>query len=170
VPIKDPDIFKLIEKISEHYQNNISNRFVRKALMVLDLQQSQWEKIEHLTSNSDYYKDQGFQFDELYEMIIAAAHFIYEARVRIVPNARSVFSRGGESFMAKKQGGAPDQDRVLRDMAAQNFPVNLGIFSDLINELYMKTTSLDRIAHEKKKPVYERMPELKDIGRYLVTN
>jgi hypothetical protein len=168
VPIKDPDIFKLIERISEHYQSNISNRFVRKALMVLDLQQSQWEKLENLTGNSDYYRAQGYQFDELYEMIIAAAHFIYQARLRILPNARAVIGQGGDSFMARKQGG-PDQDRVLRDMAAQNFPVNLGIFSDLVNELYMKTTNLDRIAHEKKKPVYEKIPELKEIGRYLVT-
>jgi len=170
VPIKDPDIFTLIEKISEHYQNNISNRFVRKALMLLDLQQSQWEKIENLTSNSDFYRTQGFQFDELYEMIIAAAHFIYQARVRIVPNARSIILQSGDPFTAKKQQGAPDKDRVLRDMAAQNFPVNLGIFSDLVNELYMKTTSLDKAAHEKKKPIYEKIPELKDIGRYLVTS
>ena len=167
--IKDPDIFKLIEKISEHYQNNISNRFVRKALMILDLQQSQWERIENLTGKSDYYKTQGFQFDELYEMILASARFIYQARMKIVPNARSVIAQGADSFTAKKQG-ASDQDRILRDMAAQNFPVNLGIFSDLINELYMKTTGLDRIAHEKKKPVYERIPELKDLGRYLVTS
>ena len=54
-------------------------------------------------------------------------------------------------------------------MAAQNFPVNLAILSDLVNELYMKTTSIDRAAHEKKRPVYERIPELKDLGRYLVT-
>jgi hypothetical protein len=137
--------------------------------MILDLQQSQWEKIENLTGKSDYYKTQGFQFDELYEMILASAHFIYQARVKIVPKARSVIALGADSFMAKKQGGS-DQDRVLRDMAAQNFPVNLGVFSDLINELYMKTTGLDRIAHEKKKPVYERIPELKDLGRYLVTS
>jgi hypothetical protein len=169
VQIKDPDIFKLVEKISEHYQNNISNRFVRKALMILDLQQSQWEKIENLTGKSDYYKTQGFQFDELYEMILASARFIYQARIKIVPNARLVIGQGVDSFMAKKQR-APDQDRILRDMAAQNFPVNLGIFSDLINELYMKTTGLDRIAHEKKKPVYERIPDLKDLGRYLVTS
>jgi hypothetical protein len=169
VTIKDPDIFKLVEKISEHYQNNISNRFVRKALMILDLQQSQWEKIENLTGKSDYYKTQGFQFDELYEMILASARFIYQARIKIVPNARTVIGQGADSFMAKKQG-AHDQDRVLSDMAAQNFPVNLGIFSDLINELYMKTTGLDRIAHEKKKPVYERIPDLKELGRYLVTS
>ena len=58
--------------------------------------------------------------------------------------------------------------RVLRDMAAQNFGVNLEILSDLINELYLKTTNIDRASHEKKRPVYERIPELKDLGRLLV--
>mgnify|MGYP000170548347 CR=1 FL=1 len=30
--------------------------------------------------------------------------------------------------------------------------------------------ALDRAAHEKKRPVYERIPELKEIGRYLVVS
>jgi hypothetical protein len=75
----------------------------------------------------------------------------------MLPNLKGIIAHGGT-----------EADRVLREMAAQNFPLNLGILSDLINELYMKTTSLDREAHEKKRPVYERMPELKDIGRFLV--
>ena len=40
--------------------------------------------------------------------------------------------------------------------------------TELVNELYLKTTSLDRAEHEKKRPVYERIPELKEIGKYLV--
>jgi hypothetical protein len=171
VPVKDPDIYRIVEKVGDHYTNNVANRFIRKALMILELQQAEWDRLDNLTAKSEYYKQQGFQFDELYEMIIAAAQFIYQARVRIVPNARSVISQqGGDSFTAKRQPGGPDQDRVLRDMAAQTFPVNLGIFSDLVNELYMKTTALDRAAHEKKRPVYERIPELKEIGRYLVVS
>ena len=61
-----------------------------------------------------------------------------------------------------------EKDKVLREMAAQNFPVNLAILSDLVNELYMRTTEIDRAEHEKKRPVYERIPELKDIGKLLV--
>ena len=157
--IKDPDIFRIMEKIGDHFQNNVSNRFIRKALVVLELPQSEWDRLENLTSKSEYYKQQGFQFDELYEMVIAAAHFIHQARTKMVPNLKSMIAQG-----------AGDADRVLRDMAAQNFPVNLAILSDLINELYMRTTSLDREAHEKKRPVYERIPELKEIGRYLVNS
>lgn len=155
--IKDSDIFKIIERIGDHYQNNIFNRFIRKVLVVLDLPQSEWDRLDHLTSKSEYYKNQGFQFDELYEMVISAAHFIHQSRTKLVPNLKSMIAQG-----------AGDADRVLRDMAAQNFPVNLAVFADMVNELYMRTTSLDREAHEKKRPVYERIPELKEIGRYLV--
>jgi hypothetical protein len=157
VAVKDPDIFRIIEKIGDHYLNNVSNRFVRKALVILELRQSEWDKLENLTAKTEYYKQQGFQFDELYEMVLAAAHFIHQARTRMLPNIRSMLAQGGT-----------EQDRILRDMASQNFPVNLAILSDLINELYMKTTSLDRAAHDKKRPVYERIPELKDLGKYLV--
>jgi hypothetical protein len=158
VPIKDPDIFRIVEKVGDHYTNNVSNRFIRKALMVLELQQAEWDRLDNLTAKSEYYKQQGFQFDELYEMVLAAAHFIHEARVKMLPNIRGMLGAGSN-----------DQERVLRDMAAQNFGVNLKIFADLINELYLKTTSLDKAAHEKKRPVFERIPELKELGKMLVT-
>ena len=157
--IKDPDVFRLIEKIGDHYQNNVSNRFIRKALVVLELQQSEWDRLDTLTSKAEYYKQQGFQFDELYEMILASAHFVHQARMKLLPNLKGMIAQGGT-----------EQDRVLRDMAAQNFPVNLEILSDLINELYMKVAGIDKASHEKKRPVYERIPELKDLGKYLVNS
>ena len=158
MPVKDPDIYRIVEKVGDHFVNNVSNRFVRKALMILELQQAEWDRLENLTAKSEYYKQQGFQFDELYEMVLAAAHFIQEARVKMLPNIRNMLG-----------AGSTDQERVLRDMAAQNFGVNLKILADLVNELYMKTTSLDKAAHDKKRPVYERIPELKDLGKMLVT-
>ncbi len=90
-------------------------------------------------------------------MVLASAHFIHEARAKMLPNLKAMLAQG-----------STDQERVLRDMAAQNFPVNLAILSDLINELYLKVTALDRAAHEKKRPVDERITELKDLGRLLV--
>jgi hypothetical protein len=157
VAIKDPDIFRIVEKIGDHYQNNVSNRFIRKALVVLELQQSEWDRLENLTNKSQYYKQQGFAFDELYEMVIAAAHFVHQARTVMLPNLKAILAQG-----------STEQEKVLREMAAQNFPVNLGILSDLINELYLKTASLDKAGHVKGRPVYERIPELKELGRYLV--
>jgi DNA repair ATPase RecN len=159
VEIKDPDIFRIIEKLGDHFQNNVSNRFIRKALVILELQQSEWDRLENLTAKAESYKQLGFRFDELYEMVLAAAHFIHQARTKMVPNIRTMLAQG-----------ATEKDKILRDMAAQNFPVNLAILADYVNELYMKTTALDRAAHEKKRPVYERIPELKELGKYLVTS
>ncbi len=164
--IKEPDIYKIVERIGDHYKNNISNRFMRKALLSLELPQAEWDRLDGLTSKSDYYKAQGFTFDDLYEMIIAAAHFIFQARQKILPNIKSMVSA---SSVLSKSGGVSEQDKVLRDMAAKNFPVNLQILTDMINELYMKTVAMDKQAHEKKTPIYERIPELKELGRYLVT-
>lgn len=158
MPVKDPDIYRIVEKVGDHFLNNVSNRFIRKALMVLDLQQAEWDRLENLTAKSEYYKQQGFQFDELYEIVLAAAHLIHEARVKMLPNIRGMLG-----------AGSTDQERVLRDMAAQNFGVNLKILADLVNELYMKTTALDKAAHEKKRPVFERIPELKELGTLLVS-
>ncbi len=155
--LKDPDIFRIVEKIGDHFTNNVSNRFIRKALVVLELRQAEWDRLENLTSKTDYYKQQGFTFDELYEMVLAAANFLHQARQKLLPNIRGMLAQG-----------ATPQDRVLRDMAAQNFGVNLEIFSDLINELYLKATALDKSAHEKKRPVYEGIPELKELGKLLV--
>jgi hypothetical protein len=166
VSIKEPDIFRIVEKIGDHYTKNISNRFMRKSLLTLELQQAEWDRLDGLTAKSDYYKAQGFQLDELFEMILAAAHFIFQAREKLVPNLLK--SGGGHRGLRGRDDGASEQDKVLRDMAARNFPVNLGILTDLVNELYVKTTGLDRQAHGSKPPLYEKIPELKDIGRWLV--
>jgi hypothetical protein len=167
MPIKDPDIYTIVEKIGDHYKNNVNNRFVRKVILVLELPQSEWDRLDGLTEKSEYYKSQGFLFDELYEMVLAAAHFIYQARQRILPNIKSMVSPGSPQG---KSGGISEQDKVLRDMAARNFPVNLQIFTDLINELYIKTVELDKQTHQKKSPVFEKIPELKELGRYLVSS
>ena len=155
--IKDPDIYRIMEKVGDHFLNNVSNRFVRKALVVLDLPQSEWDRLENLTNKSEYYKQNGFSYDELYEMVLAAAHFLAQAREKMVPNIKGMLAQAGT-----------EKDKVLREMAAQNFPLNLAILADLVNELYVRTIEIDRAEHAKKRPVYERIPELKDIGRFLV--
>ena len=58
MPIKDPDIFRIVEKIGDHFLNNVSNRFIRKALVIIELQQAEWDRLENLTAKSEYYKQQ----------------------------------------------------------------------------------------------------------------
>lgn len=167
MPLKNADIFSLIEQIADHYQKNINNRYIRKALIVMDLKQSSWDLIEGLTTKSDYYKSQGYQFHELYEQILAMAQFIFNARRDILPNIRSLLAGGMDTLLSRKKG-PQDQNKILQNMAINNFSANLKILADLINELYIKTVKIDRQMHEGKTPVYKKIPELKQLGQLLI--
>ena len=154
--VKDPDILQLIERIGDHYQRNINNQHVRKAFLALDIRNSTWEQIDNLTAKSEYYKYQGYQYQELYDQILAAASLVYQLRKQVVPGLRNLVSR------------APAGEQVLLKMVVANFPTNLSIFADMLNELYLKVTNLDRAEHRTGSAVYEKNPELAQIGQYLV--
>ncbi len=166
--VKDPDIFKIIDKIKDHYNNNIYNRYIRKALLTMKISQNTWDLLDSLAEKANFYKMQGYQFDELYDRIIAAATFIFHARKEVIPNLSMLLSAGSDT-MFHKGPESENTSKVLTQMAINNFPVNLKIFSDMVNELYLKTVDLDKKMHKDQKPVFERIPELKEMGHYLVT-
>ncbi|MDR2158998.1 MAG: hypothetical protein LBP23_02900 [Treponema sp.] len=156
--VKDAQIIRLIERIGEHYRTNISNRYIRPALLQLPLEKQAWDLIEILTEKIEQYRYQGFLLDELYRQIAAAARFVSLTRREIVPALRSRLGSGGS------QG----PDKVLRDMAVNNFGSNLKVFADLVNELYVNLVELDKAAAKGHRPLYLQIPELADIGRMLV--
>ena len=164
MPVKDADLLKTIDKIGDHYRRNINNRFIRQALVHLTIPQATWDRIERLTTKSGYADANGYQYEELYEMILSAATLVSQARKHVVPNIHTLSGRtAGRS--------APDRgEGVLREMAFRTFPSNLGILADQLNELYMKTVELDKRDSGSKKPIYERMPELRDIGKLLISS
>ena len=158
-PVKDAVIMRLIEQISEHYRTNISNRFIRPALLQLSLDKTTWDMIEALTEKFEQFRYQGFHLDELYRQIAASAKFVYATRNEIAPTLRYRLTSSGSS-------GA---EKVLRDMAVNNFSHNLKVFADLLYDLYVKLAELDRAAAKGKRPIYEQMPELADIGVQLAS-
>lgn len=157
--VKDSDIARLIERLGDHYRTNISNRYVRPALLHLTLENQAWDLIENLTEKSEQFRYQGFHLDELYRQIAAAARFVFLARRELAPTLRN---RLGATMKGN------DSDRVLRDMAINNFSSNLQLFADLLNELFVKLVDLDKQESAGKVPLYLQMPELQDIGRQLV--
>jgi hypothetical protein len=152
--IKEPDIFALIEKIGDHYQKNIDNQHVRKAFVNLSVPSGTWDLIETLTAKSHMYKYQGYPIQELYDHILAAASFVYHVRQQVIPNLSVLVGRA-----------QPGQE-VLIKMVINNFPTNLSIFADMLNELYMKITELDRMNNQP--PFYEKTPGLSEIGHFLI--
>jgi len=149
----------LVERIGEHYRTNISNRFIRPALLQLPLEKQSWDLIEIMTEKIEQYRYQGFHLDELYRQIVAASRFISICRRDLAPTLRTRLSGSGS--------GA---DRVLREMAVNNFGSNLQVFADLVNELYVNLVELDKADAKGHRPTYMSIPELQDIGRLLVGN
>jgi hypothetical protein len=119
-----------------------------------------WDTLEVLTEKLDQYRYQGFDVDELYRQIIAAARFISLIRRELAPGLRN--------RIAVTQASGPD--KVMRDMAVNNFNSNLQVFADLINELYINLVELDKAEAKGRMPIYARMPELRDIGNELIGN
>lgn len=165
MPLKDEAVFQLVEKIRDHYHNNINNRFIRKALLMLRVPRETWEALNRLTEETDYHRIQGYHYKELYEQIHAAATFVHQAKSEVQPNIKTLLAGGGETVFTRPKGGG--REDILREMAITNFPANLGIFADMINELYVRTAAMDREDHPTEKPIYERMPELKELGKLL---
>ena len=163
--IRNEEIFKIIEKIRNHYHTNLNNRFIRKALLLMKVPRGTWDAIARLTEKTDLYKIQGYPYKELYEQIHAAATFVHQAKIDVAPRLRILLSGGTETVFSRQKDG---EDKILLDMAINNFPANLGVFSDLINELYVKAVEQDKADHPNERPVFERMPELKEIGRFLI--
>lgn len=159
--LKNPEIFAIIERIGEHYRANISNRFTRRALSTMTLDPGSWTLIETLTERFEDYRYQGYHLDELYTQILALARFTYQARKQIAPNLRFLAGTGSPDRVS-------ESDRIFKDMAVNNFGSNLKILADQLNELFVKVAEIDRESAGTKPPVHTRIPELKDIGRYLV--
>ncbi|MDR2768906.1 MAG: hypothetical protein LBB82_11340 [Treponema sp.] len=153
--ISDSSIKRLIEQIGEHYRTNISSRFIRPALLQMSFDNQLWDQMELLTEKS---VNQGLHLDELYRQIIAAAHFVAVVRRDLVPGLRARISRSD----------ATGQDKILRDMAVNNFASNLKVFSDLVNELFVKLVEEDKKNAKGHIPLYVQLPDLANVGRLLV--
>jgi len=157
--VRDAHVIRLIERIGDHYRTNISNRFIRPALLQLPLEKQSWDQIEILTEKIEQFRYQGFHLDELYRQVLAAARFVSITRREMVPSLRMRFS-----------GSGTGADKVLRDMAVNNFGSNLQLFADLVNELFINLVEIDKHQAKGRRPVYMTIPELTDIGRMLVGN
>ena len=156
MPIQDASIVRLIERIGEHFRSNISNRFIRPALLQLPIDNQSWDLLDDLTEKP---LGQTFHLDELYREIMAAAHFVSVAR-REEAALRNRISRSDPS----------SSDRVLREMAKNNFASNLQVFADLVNELFVKLVETDKVLAKGRMTVHAQMPELANVGRLLVGN
>ena len=148
-------VIRLLEQVGNHYRANVANSYIRPALLQLPLEAQDWAQIETLTHRQA--RNMGFDFDELYRQISAAARFVSMVRHDLLPVLRNRLKSEESEAM-----------KVFQNMAINNFGSNLKVFADLLNELYQALAELDKQNSSGRKPLYLRMPELVDLGRMLV--
>ena len=160
MPVFDYTIFDKLDDLKQHYESNMSNAFIRSALISMDLPYEIRNGIENITDKLDYYKHQGYRFEELYNGIYGMALFIYRARVEVVPSLKKNPSLHNVT----------ESEKILASMAADNLKANLNILADHLNDLYLSVVRVDIDSHKVKMPVYKRMPELDKLGQLLTSS
>lgn len=156
--VKDSAIPELVMKIGDHYNTNISTRFLRPFLTGILSDNELARRISDITEHSESYASQGIHADELYLQILSLSRFIFLVRTEIIPNLRTLSGATATS----------DSNKVFRDMAMNNFKANIQVLADLVNELYVKLVEYDKANSGKHRPIYRDIPGLSEIGRYLV--
>ena len=154
--VRDPVVMRLVERISEHYRTNIANRFIRPALLQLSLDKTTWDNIEVLTEKYEQSRYQGFHLDELYRELTSTARFVAAARREISPSLRTRLNNGSASAA----------DKVLRDMAVNNFSANLQVLADLLYEMYTQVIDIDKAAARNAKDPKDRIPLCEQISEF----
>lgn len=156
MPIKETDIFSIIERIGTHYRNNIDNRFVRDSLVRLPLERGDWDHINTVTELPEYLRHQGFEYYDLYEKILALARFVKQVQREVLPTISS-----------SSRSVSGSQEEILRSMALSTYGSNINILADMINELYIKTVEFDK-RDNAADPAYKHITELQNIGNLLI--
>ncbi len=159
MPVFDYDVFDMLDEVRKHYKGNMSNTFIRSALLAMDLPYAMRSSIENITDKVEMFRNQGYKFEELYNGIYGLSVFIYKARIEVIPGLKN------SSYLRD----ASASERVLAEMAADNLKANLNLLADKLNELYLKVVRLDVKSHKAKSPVYTRMEELEKIGQLLTS-
>ena len=148
---------RLIERIGEHYTTNISNRFIRPALLQMSLDKMTWTQIETLTEKFEQFRYQGIQLDELYRQVASAAKFVACARREVAPSLRQRLSN-------ERTAGS---DRVLKDMVVNAFSTNLTLLAEMLGELYERIKELDVVGTKNERPLYQQSSEFSAIKDML---
>lgn len=159
MPTNDGQMLNLLEKVKESLNTLISVRFVRNAYEHIDLAYTTRSLTDSLIRQDNLLRSYGYMYNELYDIILALAKVVHKFRTEIIPNSKNLLS-------AEPRNAA---EKLKEQMAAENLASNVDILCDNVHALYIHTVSLDKESHTKKAPVYERIPELKELGSFLTT-
>ncbi|PIE97729.1 MAG: hypothetical protein CR988_06660 [Treponema sp.] len=149
--ISNTNIPENIMRLSRHYNDNISTRFLRpvftKILSDLELSHS----LSDLTEHSEDFVVQGLHLEDLYPQILSMANFIFLVRRDILPNLHNLTDSNTRAATA---------DRVYRKMAFSSLPTNINILSEMLEAIYDEAIKFDKATCTRGKLVASKFPKL----------
>ena len=156
--VVEDSVIMLIERIGYHYHLNIANRILRPVISQLHIDENTWNHIVTFTEKLEVYRYSGFELEDLYRQIAACAYFVDTAH-------------NGIQVIKNKINANPNApDKIYREMTANNYPRNLQILADFLNELYILLIDFDKRKSGEKPPTYTKIPELHSVRRILTGN
>ena len=156
---RNSDIQSLVERLSEHYRQNVASLYLRPAFFRLEVSRQDWDHIEAVAEKTALYRQQGWHLDELYACLVSLARFIQKARRQILPDARSV-------ALGNLRDTAPNQ-KIKAEMAAANFGSNLGVLASMILELFQRCKDEEAALAPGVVPAWKKEPGIGQLGELL---
>ncbi len=156
---RNSDILTLVDRLSEHYRQNVASQYLRPAFFRLEVSRQDWDHIEAVAEKSALYRQQGWHLDELYSCILSLSRFIQKARRQILPDARSV-------ALGNLRETAPDK-KIKAEMAAANFGSNLGLMASMILELFQRCKDEEASVAPGVVPAWKKDPGMSQLNELL---
>jgi hypothetical protein len=159
--VKDNETFEIIEKLKNLYNNIIHNQIIRKKLLEASISKNTWVDIDELFDNNHVNQINGYDLERLYSQIISLVSFLDKLKNDVVVSIKNTPARYIESMEPR--------NKMLFKMTLGAIDYNVNAFADLVTNLFHSATAADKKAHGRDKAIYRSFPQLKEIGKSLIT-
>jgi hypothetical protein len=157
--IRSAELFQRLEKMAQHYQNNVASNYLKAELANLPLTRRDWDEVEMITARLEIYRSQGFHLDELYLKLLSMAKLVHQARIQMAP--------GLKAKVCSRLGAQAGSNKLMAEMASANFLPNLAVLGDMVLDLYAFVQEEDTSQNQGKTRALASVPEAKEIASLL---
>ncbi len=159
--VQDSVVMDLLKGLAAQYNENVNSRFLRQKISNLPVDGKALSLINSLADHPEDYSYRGMMLEELYDYIYAFAVFISGCEEHLVPHLKEYLKNSGE--ILRRSGSTNPHEKIIMEMAINNFPHNLEVLKDITVKLYRRVLQLDVDSHRVKPTVITRRPEVRSL-------
>ncbi len=134
------DIKKTVKDIQNHYNTNVNNKYVKKALLRMDVPLHVAQNMDFLLKGDLYYIDSRGAVEDLYMGVAATMDYIDMIVKNVLPHVTFT----GADFVTKDAN-----ERVMAQMAFKNYGMNVEIFRKKVCDFFTLLTEYDGFLFSK---------------------